>query len=422
MNLLSLIWILSTVECSSPLISINFKKMDKLQSKNHKPFTYRIIQIPKSNQNRIRVKTSAVILTKYLEDINEFNKKANLTNDYPEKMKFIVTADNSEKDLNLKHYPLTFLNGHIVQFEYFLKNRATKIELSTFEYFSKDTCTVNQTLLNTFDKKTQKWKKELKYQEKFMNFNKCEMPIGITNLGSHESYYIEDELIGFVIDFADILGQKGNFLPIYEPMNFEEMLFVKNEFEVMNIYLKIYFTIAFYSTFNKRHYHITKTFKQYEEVFIISESEAYNSYEKLILPFDESTWFLLIFTFGLAFFVIFIARYLPQKIRNRIYGRGINAPAFNVVGTFFGIGQVRLPVENIPRFILMCFILFCLIIRTAYQGVQFDMMTKDMRKPLPKTIYDLYVQNYTIIIEERFKRSTFSFKSHIIELLGKSEM
>lgn len=47
----------------------------------------------------------------------------------------------------------------------------------------------------------------------------------------------------------------------------------------------------------------------------------------------------------------------------------------------------------------MFFIFFCLIFRTAYQGVLFEFMTKEMRKKLPTTIEELYVKNYSIYVD-----------------------
>jgi hypothetical protein len=41
-----------------------------------------------------------------------------------------------------------------------------------------------------------------------------------------------------------------------------------------------------------------------------------------------------------------------------------------------GGGMISLPGRNFARFILMQFILFSLIVRTGYQGVQFEMMLK----------------------------------------------
>ena len=71
-------------------------------------------------------------------------------------------------------------------------------------------------------------------------------------------------------------------------------------------------------------------------------------------------------------------------------------PAFNIVGTFFGISQIRLPNSNFPRMILAFFVYFCLVIRTAYQGVSYDMLTNDIRRPMIRQIVDLYAKNYTI--------------------------
>jgi hypothetical protein len=77
---------------------------------------------------------------------------------------------------------------------------------------------------------------------------------------------------------------------------------------------------------------------------------------------------------------------------------GINDPAFNAVGIFFGIGQTQLPRKNFSRIILMLFIWFCLIFRTCWQSMMFEFMTTDMRKPLPETIEDLRAMDYTIVL------------------------
>jgi hypothetical protein len=97
-----------------------------------------------------------------------------------------------------------------------------------------------------------------------------------------------------------------------------------------------------------------------------------------------------------------------------VFGEGVRMPSYNVAGTFFGIGQMRLPTANFPRFILMLFILFCLIFRTAYQGVFYEMMTTDMRKPAPKSIIDLYEGNYSMIVPY-----TFDQFNHISGDLGR---
>jgi hypothetical protein len=103
-------------------------------------------------------------------------------------------------------------------------------------------------------------------------------------------------------------------------------------------------------------------------IFMISPPEPYSNYEKMILPFDDLTWYYLLGVFCSAFVGIFILNQTPKFFRDLVYGKNVNMPSFNVIGTFFGIGQTKLPDNNFGRIILMAFILFCLIFRTAYQG------------------------------------------------------
>jgi hypothetical protein len=105
-----------------------------------------------------------------------------------------------------------------------------------------------------------------------------------------------------------------------------------------------------------------------------SIGEGYTSYEKFLLPFDSGTWVCCGIFFVGAFLVIFIINRLERKVQEFVFGRRVKSPAFNVLVAFFGQSQNILPGRNFSRFLLMLFILFCLVIRTAYQGVQFDMM------------------------------------------------
>jgi hypothetical protein len=59
---------------------------------------------------------------------------------------------------------------------------------------------------------------------------------------------------------------------------------------------------------------------------------------------------------------------------------------------------MRLPINNFGRIVLLTFIIFCLIIRTAYQGVLFEMLTAEMRKESPNTMEEVLEQNYTIYL------------------------
>jgi hypothetical protein len=142
--------------------------------------------------------------------------------------------------------------------------------------------------------------------------------------------------------------------------------------------------------------HMTVAFKDDKYVFVVPLGAKYTNFEKILFPYDQMTWTFLFSIFGIAFIITFTVNQLPKIFPRMLYGEYVRNPIHNIFGTFFGITQHRLPENNFGRIILMTFIIFCLIIRTAYQGVMFEMMSKEMRKPIPKTINDLVRLNYVI--------------------------
>lgn len=106
-----------------------------------------------------------------------------------------------------------------------------------------------------------------------------------------------------------------------------------------------------------------------------STGEALGEFEKFILPFDFATWILIIFYFIFGILFIIIIKYkFSIEFQNFVFGQ-TKTPIFNMVVAFFGQTQINLPERNFARYHLILFILFCHIIRTAYQGIQFEQMT-----------------------------------------------
>jgi hypothetical protein len=103
-------------------------------------------------------------------------------------------------------------------------------------------------------------------------------------------------------------------------------------------------------------------------VFAVPPGKPLSNYEKLFLPFDETTWLFLGLTFGIGFCAIFTINQMKKFIRDIFYGSRVTAPSLNMLRNFFGIGMVRLPENNFARIILAFFIFFCLVFRTGYQG------------------------------------------------------
>lgn len=134
----------------------------------------------------------------------------------------------------------------------------------------------------------------------------------------------------------------------------------------------------------------------YKFTFIATRGQPYSPFEKLVLPFDYPTWILVSIIFLLGFLIILIFHQSPQPIQDFIFGRNISSPTLGLIQIFFGIGLVQTPGRNFARYQFMMFTLYCLIIRTAYQGVMFEIMTTDVRKPTVNTYEDVIDQNIPV--------------------------
>jgi hypothetical protein len=257
-------------------------------------------------------------------------------------------------------------------------------------------------IINSFNKHSQNWTKELNTYQKFRNFHNCKLFTGVMlELPTH--FYIDKitgQTTGLMIDIFIAMAQYAHFDPWIKTVSPDIQIrpdkSVPSEYIRHEQHKKIHVLLETRTTIDSI-YHVSMTFAESSLIFLITPGEPYTVGEKLFLPFDDDTWTWLALTFGVTFFVIFVFNKLPQKYQDLIYGEGIKTPTLNIVFIFFGLGQMKVPEKSYPRFLLLSFIVFCLIFRTCYQSKLFEFMTSDMRKPSPETIDDLYFQNFTIV-------------------------
>jgi len=166
-------------------------------------------------------------------------------------------------------------------------------------------------------------------------------------------------------------------------------------YKIPDVYFDVYQVLDY-----RGYLHTTSTFIEKRVKFLLTPGEPYTIYEKLMLPFDHATWIGLLITFGVAFGTVFFINTYSLRIQELVYGRGIRTPILNIISTFFGIPQHKIPQLNFPRILLIIFIYFCLIVRTCYQSKLFEFMTTLLRRPPPQTLDDLFVRNYTIYFYE----------------------
>lgn len=109
-------------------------------------------------------------------------------------------------------------------------------------------------------------------------------------------------------------------------------------------------------------------------IFIIPPGRAPTTFEKLILPFTTTLWFLIFTCFLLGSMIIAIIKCRSKIEQNFVFGSRVHNPALNMFIAFVGGVQNVLPKRNFARFLLMMFLMYSLVIRTLYQGTFYKFM------------------------------------------------
>jgi hypothetical protein len=164
---------------------------------------------------------------------------------------------------------------------------------------------------------------------KFKNFNQCPITLGLDTNDDQ----ICSKISIFSSEILQAVSHKGNFKSINT--------FYSQEDD--DCYGQLCLEGGAYLLRQVVQFYMSNSYSENVIGFVVTPTEPYTSYEMLLMPSDELTWIFLIATFGLIFVMKI---YAPTWIQNAFFGEGIKSPAFNFLGHFFGIGQVRVPVES----------------------------------------------------------------------------
>lgn len=133
-------------------------------------------------------------------------------------------------------------------------------------------------------------------------------------------------------------------------------------------------------------------------IFVIPAVAELNSLEKLIYPFSVNLWKILIGCLLAGCFVIIVIKFKSKTVQNFVFGRGVKNQFYNMWAGILGTTQQKLPRRNFARFLLMKFLLFSLVVRTAYQSALYQFMQSDKKHKGPQTINDILELEYNFYV------------------------
>jgi hypothetical protein len=302
------------------------------------------------------------------------------------------------------------------------KSKKELLILMCYEILNLETCKnsldegigIKMREINSFDLKRLSWE-SMEFVEDYKDLNQCEISVTIPMfLVNSDSIWVKrnkfkkNKAEGITISLLEVMEEKFNFqMKLYDGKNLCEVgKGDKFQFCARSSYASEKMNF-------KNDIHIRKTppISYGHLTFLVSHGQQYTPFEKLFLPFDLFTWIMIIITFFIGYFTILIIYQFPQNVQNFVFGRNNRQPSLSLTQIFFGIGLIRTPGRNFARFIFISFTLYCLIIRTAYQGKMFEFLHSNAEKPVPKTMQELIDQQTPVLIMDELE-TYFNILSH----------
>lgn len=159
------------------------------------------------------------------------------------------------------------------------------------------------------------------------------------------------------------------------------------------------FTIGKFAMSSLRNEYMSASMSYYSSplVIVVPVGEPFTSLEKLMKPFRNVLWTLVMVTLMGAFSVIaFIKWKFDVNIRGFIFGARNTSPYLNTVVVFLGGSLTYLPGRNFARSILCIFMLYCLVVRNSYTGALFTFIRSDsIRNPTVDSIDEMVANDFT---------------------------
>ena len=324
----------------------------------------------------------------------------------------VYCKDASQEDIKL------FIKRDV--YESFLVEENDKVSLHAMTMFTEKKCRPEQLVeINQFSSLKSKWETEKFFRPRIENFHGCKLWFELNWMETKMPFMTKQKhegdtgVEGVIIDLLDTLSTHLNFTYVYGQPAREYFSDVESReySEYINTYDILVGATMLEGLGNPSSYSIYST----ADVCVVPPGENFTSWEKLLMPFDRPTWMWLGIVFAVAFLVILLIKWSKStSVHEFVIGSNVTTPALNVIAIFMGIGQISLPQTNVTRFFFMVFILFSLIMRTAYQGKYFEFLTSDMRRKPIQTIDELKDKNFTAIVDF-FHCLTFLCENDLLE-------
>lgn len=270
----------------------------------------------------------------------------------------------------------------------------SKVSLYTFMPFNGKYCgDVSPVKINEFDGKTIKWTTRNVFPEKFRNLYGCPVRAGSfeTSMGTKIGTFSNGttRFDGMEVDILRGFASVLNFTLEIKIFPLNQGAFFNNKTAtglMKGAYSnEVDMIFAMLSLQPSRMEFLTATRSIYNDkiIFVIPPELLIGAIKKLLLPFQSRTWIGVLLMFFLACTVVTISKLFSQRFA---VGK---SDCLQLWCVLLGGSLANLPQKNFQRFLLMSFVLFCLVIRSSYSGSLYNLLRNDIRSTQIKSIDEL---------------------------------
>lgn len=292
------------------------------------------------------------------------------------------------------------LNANIVQRE------SRQVTVTTFYPFKAHACNDTKPVVVNY-LKDGRFTNEIKFVKKLNDFKRC--PIKIVAASQSEPYIIIEKNDGkismrgrdvkLVRELSTLLNFRAEFIILEEKGFILENGSSDGLFKFLsNGSADVAVSDLWLTRLRSSFFDTTKPYATDDLIFVIPAMGEVGALQKFIYPFTTDTWILLMSCIIFGYFVIIIVKKNSKKVQNFVFGRKVKNPFLNMWIALLGTNQRPLPGRNFARFLLMNYMIMCIVLRTAYQGTMYQYIRNDYKKSEPETIDDLLRKNYNFLV------------------------
>lgn len=307
-------------------------------------------QVTSDRAFNFKLNQSAILLFDSFTSYLTFIKNAVLSNLTSRRFYFLVYFP----DATFKHLT-NFNRSNILQFQSILFQFTGGFRLASIVSHSSKRCyQIKQSVINSFQIKSMTWTTKEYFPRQVQNFLGCPVIFWVRSSPPAHDFRISEsshEFYGYNLQLIETLAKQFNFTSRFAVKNDNRYVFPD-----MALTTKVLTPNAAKSTFLSQPY-------VFETISVmIPPGKAYSSFEKMFLPFESEVWIWLSITLTIAIITIFAFNFLNIEARNFVFGENVKNPILNIWIAFCGGSQTTLPKRNFARFLLISFILFCLVL------------------------------------------------------------